>query len=373
MRPVHVVGAGGIGCAVGYALRAGGMPVVFVEANAAKVAAGRRDGVRVDERPPLAAEFVSFAEWEPPADGPVLLCTKCYDNPAVLAKLPPGVELIPIQNGFDPQLHAFGHEWEGIASFVSECEKDRPHTRITRAGELHIGRRDLSPPPPPRGEGLSPSPLGGRGWGLLFRLIEVPNINPIKHTKLLYNAAISPLAAAAGIDNGQLLSLPEARPLFFALLQENHRILSAAGIALGKVGPFHPSTVAWILRRKWLARVMAKFFEPSLRGTYCSMAGEIQKGRTEIDNYNGHLIQLAEQTGTPCPLNRVVYDLVVKMTAARAEPRPEVLALLASAGRKPSVLDPAGAHSRHQQGAYAPRSPTATRWPGSRSSCRNLR
>ena len=55
---------------------------------------------------------------------------------------------------------------------------------------------------------------------------------------------------------------------------------------------------------------MAKFFEPSLRGTYCSMAGEIQKGRTEIDNYNGHLIRLAEQTGTPCPLNRAVYDLV---------------------------------------------------------------
>jgi 2-dehydropantoate 2-reductase len=159
----------------------------------------------------------------------------------------------------------------------------------------------------------------------LFRTVDVPDINPIKHTKLMYNAAISPLAAAAGIDNGKLLSLPEARPLFFALLQENHRILSAAGIALGKVGPFHPSTVAWILRRRWLAGLMARFFEPSLRGTYCSMAGEIQKGRTEIDNYNGHLIRLADETGTPCPLNRAVYDLVVTMTAERAEPRRDVL------------------------------------------------
>ena len=48
------------------------------------------------------------------------------------------------------------------------------------------------------------------------------------------------------------------------------------------------------------------------------MAGEIQKGRTEIDNYNGHLIRLAERVGVSCPLNRAVYDLVVKMTAARA-------------------------------------------------------
>lgn len=158
----------------------------------------------------------------------------------------------------------------------------------------------------------------------LFRVVEVPDISPIKHTKLMYNAAISPLAAAAGIDNGQLLSVPAARKLFFALLQENHRILTAAGVALGKVGPFHPSTVAWILRRRWLARVMAKFFEPSLRGTYCSMAGEIQKGCTELDNYNGHLLRLAEATGTPCPLNRAVYDLVAKMTTERAAPNPGV-------------------------------------------------
>ena len=59
-------------------------------------------------------------------------------------------------------------------------------------------------------------------------------------------------------------------------------------------------------------------------------AGEIQKGRTEIDNYNGHLIRLAERAGVPCPLNRAVFDLVVKMTAERAESKPDVLQSLAS-------------------------------------------
>lgn len=333
MRPVHVVGAGGIGCAVGYALRAAGIPVQFVEASAAKVAAGLRTGVRVDDHPPLAAAFIHFDAWAPSPDAVVLLCTKCYDNPAVLAKLKRGTQLVPIQNGFDPHLHAFGHEWEGIASFVSECAADRPHTRITRAGELHVGRRN----PSLAGGGEKSKNLPPFGVTLgkgLFRLIDVPDINPIKHTKLMYNAAISPLAAAAGIDNGKLLSLREARPLFFALLQENHRILTAAGIELGQVGPFHPTTVAWILRRKWLAGLMARFFEPSLRGTYCSMAGEIQKGRTEIDNYNGHLIRLAEETGTPSPLNRAAHDLVVSMTAARAESRREVLTALANPDRE---------------------------------------
>jgi len=335
MRPVHVVGAGGIGCAVGYALRAAGIPVTFVEGNAAKVEAGRANGIRVDGHPPLRADFVHFDQWQPLSGVPVLLCTKCYDNPHVLARLPHGVKLIPIQNGFDPELHRLGHRWEGIASFVSECVPDRPHTRITRPGALHIGQRTAFGERPrmsrPNLSAPDVSMLGSLTRGLslaLFRLVAVSDIDPIKHAKLMYNAAISPLAAAAGIDNGALLSLPEARLLFFALLQENHRILTAAGVELGKIGPFHPATVAWILRRKWLAGLMAKFFEPSLRGTYCSMAGEIQKGRTEIDNYNGHLIRLADSTASPCPLNRAVYDLVVTMTAKRASPRRDVLASL---------------------------------------------
>ena len=319
MDAVYVLGAGGIGCAVGYALRAAGVPVTFVESNPRKVEAGRAEGVKLDDRPALRAEFVHFDDWRPTPGVDVLLCTKCYDNAAVLEKLSPDVPLIPIQNGFDPLLDSRGHPYEGIASFVSQCEPDRPWTRITRPGELHVGMRSRESPP---------MAMRGLGNMTLVSVTTVPHIAPIKYAKLMYNAAISPLAAAAGIDNGQLLSVPTARKLFFALLQENYRILSAAGIELGKVGPFHPRTVAWILRRKWLARFMAKRFEPSLRGTYCSMAGEIQKGRTEIDNYNGHLIHLAERTGTSCDLNRAVFNLVKRMTVERTVPRLEVLSEL---------------------------------------------
>ncbi|HXD86287.1 MAG TPA: ketopantoate reductase C-terminal domain-containing protein [Urbifossiella sp.] len=316
METVYVVGAGGIGCAVGYALRAAGAPVAFVDANPEKVEAGRRDGVRVDALPELAAEFIHFDDWMPTSGSTVVLCVKCYDNAAVLARLPADVKLIPIQNGFEPQLAARQLAAEGIASFVSECDPHRPHTRITRRGKLHLSAN-------------APAPL--RVAANPFRVKTVPEIAPIKYAKLMYNAAISPLAAAAGLDNGQLLSVPAARRLFFALLQENYRILTAAGIELGKVGPFHPRTVAWILRRKWLARLMAKAFEPSLRGTYCSMAGEIQKGRTELDNYNGHLIRLAEKSGVPCPVNRAVQERVSSMTHERETPKIAVLEQISAA------------------------------------------
>jgi 2-dehydropantoate 2-reductase len=65
------------------------------------------------------------------------------------------------------------------------------------------------------------------------------------------------------------------------------------------------------LRRRILARALAWAFYPSLRGSYCSMNGDLLLGRTEIENYNRYLIDLAGNR--PCPLNRQVYDLIKRM------------------------------------------------------------
>jgi 2-dehydropantoate 2-reductase len=315
MEPLFIVGAGGIGCAVGHTLAAAGVPVTFVDADPEKIRWGRAHGVCLDGRPPQPARWVHFDDWQPAADATVILCTKCYDNAAVLARLPPAVRLVPIQNGFDQSLEARGGGLEGIASFVSECFPGRTHTRITRKGRLHLGPR--RPP--------SQDPAPAR-WPLVdllsrhapFRVEPVGDILPYKYTKLMYNAAISPLAAAAGLDNGQLLAVPRARRLFFTLIRENYAILRAAGVRLGKVGPFHPDTVDRILRRLPVAGVLAWLFYPTLRKTYCSMSGDLPRGRTEIDYYNRHLIDLAGPF--PCPLNRRVYELVKRMERERIPP-----------------------------------------------------
>lgn len=312
---VTVVGAGGIGATIGLALAAGGAVVEFVEVDTRRIDRGRRAGVSIR----------AFDDWAPKPGETIILATKCYDNGAVLARLPAGAALVPIQNGFDPGLENAALAGEGIASFVAACRPDHFAPAITRPGDLHIGSGDGRP-------------LDGTICDLFqrltgsdrFRLKFVSKILPYKHAKLMYNAAISPLAAAAGIDNGDLLRDPNARRLFFALLQENYAILDAAGVELGQIGPFPPRTVARILRSRWIARILAKFFEPSLRGTYCSMAGEIETGRTEIDNYNGHLLRLAEGR-VPAPLNRAVYELVKRMESNRSKPDRAVLAALLKA------------------------------------------
>ena len=309
---ISVVGAGGIGCAVGYALCAAGVSVSFVDVDATKIDWGNRRGVQVDQRPALPARFLSFEHWVPDSRDTILLCTKCYDNGRVLSQLPPSVTLIPIQNGFDPALEARGHALEGIASFVSECAPHRPHTRITRAGRLHVGVRHRTPEPPAL-DWLRPLRATAS-----FKLRLVADILPYKYTKLMYNAAIGPLASVAGLDNGQLLSAPQARRLFFDMLKENYAILRGAGIRLGKIGPFHPHTVSRILNLAPVANALAWAFYPTLRGSYCSMAGDLPRGCTEVDYYNGRLIELAG--ALPCPINRGVYQLVKRMERDRLAP-----------------------------------------------------
>jgi 2-dehydropantoate 2-reductase len=322
---VHVVGVGGIGAVLAWSLARAGWDVTLVERNPGKLAAGRAHGLVVAGQAPVKLPFVGFADWEPPADRIILLCTKTYDNPTVLARLKTMRHLVPVQNGYDTVLDDHDFAGEGIASFVSECERERPITRITRPGSLHIGARRPATAEE-RGElrGLAEALRQGR----LFEVELVEDVRPFKAAKLMYNAAISPLAAAAGVDNAELLIDPLAKRLFFGLLLENHAVLRHAGLALAKIGPFHPDTVVRILRTPGLASLMAVFFRPSLRGTYCSMAPDIGRGETEIEAYNGHLVRLAGNF--PCPLNRAAVRLVKRITQEGLAPQRSHLDVMAA-------------------------------------------
>ena len=331
MHEVHVVGAGGIGVALSWALASAGWPVLLVEANRAKLESGRRDGIAIAGRGAMRPRIVAFGEWTPVTCATVLLCTKTYDHAPVLARLPQFEAVVPVQNGFEASLEQCDHPLEAIASFVSECEVDRPVTRITRAGALHLGpRRDLTASSRTRLSELA----AGLAAARLFSVTTVPAIKPYKAAKLMYSAAISPLAAAAGVDNGELLSDPLARRLFFALLGENYRILRQAGVPLARIGPFHPDTVNRILRVPGLAWLLSYVFRPSLRGTYCSMAPDLPSGRTEIEAYNGYLVCLAGTT--PCPLNRAVLAMVRRIERERIRPHRGVWRELASSAGKGS-------------------------------------
>jgi 2-dehydropantoate 2-reductase len=316
MDAYSIIGAGGIGCALAYALAAGGSWVQCVEADPVKLHWGRIHGLGVNRLPLIQAEFVAFDQWHPDCQSTIVLCTKCYDNERVLKKIPENCCVLPVQNGFDSIFDSRGDFPEGIVSFVSECPPDRTHTQITRGGKLYVGLHR-------NGREIAAGTMLGKiasslRHGRIFSVKLVDDILPYKYTKLMYNAAIGPVASAAGLDNGQLLSRPLARELLFALIAENYRILRNAGKPLEKIGPFHPDRVRKLLDHAAVAKGLAWVFYPSLRRTYCSMHGDLPLGRSEIDYYNGYLIKLAN--GTPCPFNHRAYEVVKQMEKGDMKP-----------------------------------------------------
>ncbi|MGD8760021.1 MAG: 2-dehydropantoate 2-reductase N-terminal domain-containing protein, partial [Anaerolineales bacterium] len=62
---VTIVGAGGIGCALGHALLSAGMEVTLVETDDGKLAWGREHGIAVDHQPAQPAIFERFDQWHP--------------------------------------------------------------------------------------------------------------------------------------------------------------------------------------------------------------------------------------------------------------------------------------------------------------------
>ncbi len=320
---VDVVGAGGIGICLAIALHQAGCRVQLIESSGSKLAQGNQNGIQIAGFDPVRLPMKPFQDWNPNPNTPIFLCVKGYHTSVVLEKIPPICSIIPIQNGFDQALAARAQSLEGIASWISECDPNVALTRITRRGDLHFG-------PAMGKESLADT---GKNWlkalagplkALGIRARFTPDVRPYKSTKLIYNAAISPIASATGFDNSRLLTDPMARHWFFALLGENIAIMRSRNIPLAKIGPFMPSTVDWILRQSWLQVPLARFFAPSLRGTYCSMALDFAKGITELDHYNGHLIRLALEESL-CPVNRIVVTVAARWLKAGRLPHPDFL------------------------------------------------
>ena len=319
--PVTVVGAGGIGCCLAAALCSKNHPVRMVEKCTRKINWIRQNGIQIKGLPPYFVSVESFSTWKPPTGDLILLCVKCYDNSSFFRHISPNLPVLPVQNGFDPELMSQEVVAEGIASFIGETTPGTAYTRITRKGAIHIGPRTVGQRIP-----FSLRKLGSLLDGNGIRPIVVPSILPFKYTKFLYNCAISPLASACGIDNGQLLANPRIRPIFLGLLKENLTILNNSSIVLGKVGPFSPKMVIAILQNSCLTRFLASWFKKSLDQTYCSMSGDWVTGKTELKYYLGHMIHLAGST--PCPLNRTLHSWSLHRLSENQMPTMDVISLL---------------------------------------------
>jgi 2-dehydropantoate 2-reductase len=157
--------------------------------------------------------------------------------------------------------------------------------------------------------GRYPEGVGGEVVGLadLFRAagLQVEENERIKSSlwaKTLYNCALNPLGAIAGVSYGRLSAAP-AWAVIEQLVAEAFAVCEAEAVSL----PWD-SADGYL---DYLLRVQL----PATAGHHSSMLQDIRKGRsTEIDFMNGAIGRLGRRHGIPTPVNDTLVNLILFKT-----------------------------------------------------------
>ena len=313
---VAVLGAGSVGCFIGGAWGAAGLPVTLI--GRPRIAHDIRDhGLTLTDFTGWKAtvEEVDFScVPEPLSDADIIFVTVKSGATADAAREiaqhgRDGAIVISFQNGisnvdlirgilgarfrvlrgmvrFNVAYLGEGHFHKGVAGdFWTE---NLPETRA-------LAERVADGPAALR---LSDDMLG-LGWGKL--LINLNNA----------------VSALSGLTLVEELKQRDYRRVVAAAQREALKLLRRGGIKPARVGPAPPhllptvmSSPDWMFNRLFLR---AWHIDAKARS---SMADDLAAGRkTEIDYLNGELVRLAVQLGTDAPVNRAIVELVRKAEA----------------------------------------------------------
>jgi 2-dehydropantoate 2-reductase len=312
---VAILGAGSIGCFIGGAWQAAGLPVTFI---------GRSNIAReVDKHGLIVSDFNGWRAELPPGDvdyrcGPealdeaevILLCVKSGATAEAAAQIAEhgneAATVISFQNGvsnIDLLERGLGGRFEiarGMVPFnVAHLGEGRFHKGV--AGTLYAARR-------PATAALADAVKGGPASIALS-----DDMLALVWGKLLINLnnAVNALSGRTLIDQ---LGERDYRRVFAASMQEGLKLLDRADIKPAKIGPVAPAMLPHIVGAPdWLFK---KFFLKSWKidsNARSSMADDIAaKRKTEVDFLNGELVALAERLHADAPVNRAIVDLVRK-------------------------------------------------------------
>ena len=332
---VAILGAGSVGCFIGGAWAAAGVPVTFI---------GRpKMSKDVDEHGLTLSDFSGWNAHLPPGEvdyrcGPealedaqlIALCVKSGDTAEAAAQIAahgtPGATVISFQNGVsnvDALEQGLGGRFEvgrGMVPYnVAYLGKGRFHKGV--AGDLYsekrAGARRLS-----EAVGDGPAELKLRddmlavAWGKL--LINLNN-------------AVNALSGRTLLDE---LRSRDYRRVVAASMTEGLDLLKRADIEPATVGPISPTALPRIINSPdWLFNnVFLKKWKIDAKAR-SSMADDLAAGRkTEIEFLNGELVRLAERLQRSAPVNNAIVELVHKAEAG-ADPLPPGVLRKAVLGR----------------------------------------
>jgi len=325
---VAILGAGSVGCFIGGAWAAAGVPVTFV---------GRRKlASDIDEHGLTLSDYSGWQSRIAPGDvdyrcGPealdeaqiIALCVKSGGTADAAAEIAanakPGATVISFQNGVsnvDLLEQGLGGRFEiarGMVPYnVAYLGQGRFHKGV--AGALFVARRDGT-------RTLAEAVAGSRA-----ALTLSDDMLGLAWGKLLINLnnAINALSGRTLQDE---LKRRDYRSVFAAAMREGLDLLKRADIQPATVGGISPGALPRIIGAPdWLFNsVFLKRWKIDAKAR-SSMADDLAAGRpTEIDYINGELVRLAERLQRAAPVNRTIVELVRKAEAGAEALSPAAL------------------------------------------------
>jgi 2-dehydropantoate 2-reductase len=332
--PILIWGAGAIGGSIGAGLIRAGHDVLFVERDAAHVAAINAHGLEITG--PIAAGRVA-ARAVLPADVEgqfdlVLLCVKAQDTAAAAEALAPHLAadgcVVSAQNGLnEPIIAASVGAARTIGCFVNFGADYLEPGVVTRSGrgavvvgELdgeeterirHIHRllRNFEPD----------AVLTANIWGYLW-------------SKLIYGALLF-ATALTDLSIVEVLEAPRFRAPLVELGREVARVAAAEGVRLEAFNGFDPAAFVAGASDEALDRSFADMVAFNRRsakthsGIWRDLA--IRRRRTEIDAQIAPVIPIGARHGLILPLCARLVELIHDLETGRRERSEGLIALLA--------------------------------------------
>lgn len=313
--PVAIAGAGSVGCYVGGCLALAGRKVTLLArpriANPIRAAGLTIVDLDGEERslPPKAVAVTDEPATGFAGAGIVLVTVKSGATEEmahlITAHAPPDATVVSLQNGVrnaDTLRSVLGKDRTVLAGMVpfnvvQSVGDEEPAFRRTTSGQCLV--QAGSP-------GLATFlDVEGAPFG------ESDAIEPVLWGKLLFNLN-NALNALSGLPLAEQLGDRRWRLILADQIAEALAVMRNAGVRPASAGGPSPGLMPAALRLpdlifKWLARRMLSV-DPAARS---SMWEDFERRRrTEIDEFQGTIVRLAEAAGKDAPLSRRIVALV---------------------------------------------------------------
>jgi 2-dehydropantoate 2-reductase len=320
---IVVLGAGSVGCFIGGAWAAAGLPVSFV--GRPRIAHDIREhGLSLSDYSGWKTKLDDLDYSCVPAplgDADVILLTVKSGATAGAAREiaehgREGAMVISFQNGIsnvDFLRNALGDRFRIVRGMIPY------NVAYLGDGRFHKGvaGAPLYAEDRPETRELAAQVIGGPA------ALKLSNdMTGIAWGKLLINLN-NAINALSGRTLREEIQDRDYRRVFAAAMQEGLRILKRAGIKPAKVGAVGPTLLPYVIGSPdWLFNnVFIRKWKIDERAR-SSMSDDLKHGRkTEVDYINGELVAVAERVGTEAPINSKIVELI-RRAESGAKPWP---------------------------------------------------